>query len=134
MNYNDALKLATEKHKGQFRKVSGEDYITHPISVANKFEDENRKIVAVLHDTIEDTDLTLGDLRRFGLDRKLIFYIDILTKKDNQTYLDYILHIRGYKIPREIKIEDLKHNLSDNPLTKCSKDKYIMALYILGVK
>ncbi len=132
MNYNEALKLATEKHKGQFRKISGADYIIHPIAVANRFPDEKHKIISVLHDTIEDTDLTLQDLRNYGLDEELIFYIDILTKKDNQSYLDYILQIKKYKITKEIKIEDLKYNLSDNPLTKCSQDKYIMALYILN--
>jgi len=134
MNYKEALELAAEKHKGQFRKISGEKYISHPIAIANKFTDEKHKIVAILHDTIEDTDLTLQDLQNLGLDEKLIFYIDLLTRKDNQTYLDYILYLKQYQIPREIKIEDLKHNLSDNPPTKCQKDKYLMALFILNNK
>lgn len=131
MNYDEALKLATEKHKYQKRKISGDDYIIHPLAVANKFDDEDYKIVSILHDTIEDTDLTLEDLRNYGLSEELIFYIDILTKKDKQPYLQYILQTKKYKITKEIKIEDLKHNLSDNPPTKCSEDKYLMALYIL---
>lgn len=132
MKYIEALKLATEKHKGQKRKISGNDYITHPLAVADKFNDEDYKIVSILHDTIEDTDLTLDDLRNHDLSEELIFYVDILTKKDYQSYLEYILLTKKYKITKEIKIEDLKHNLSDNPLTKCSGDKYLMALYILG--
>ncbi len=131
MNYDEALKLATEKHEGQFRKISGEEYIIHPIAIADKFDDEPHKIVSILHDTIEDTDLTLQDLRNYGLDEELIFYIDIVTKKDNQSYLDYILQTKKYKLTREVKIADIKHNLSDNPPSKCSEDKYLMALYIL---
>ncbi len=134
MNYIEALTLATEKHKGQKRKGSGDDYITHPVAVANKFDDELHKIVSILHDTIEDTDLTLEELRKCKLDNESIFYIDILSRKSDQSYLDYILQTKKYKITKEIKIEDLKHNLSDNPPTKCSEDKYLMALYILNEK
>ncbi len=132
MNYKEALELATQKHKGQFRKVSGELAITHPIAVASKFYNEQYKTIAVLHDTIEDTDLTLEDLQKLGLDDKSIRAIDVLTRKASQTYLDYILLCKDYGITRRIKIEDLKHNLSDHPTSKCSEDKYLMALYILN--
>lgn len=133
MNYIEALELATKMHKGQFRKVSGEEAISHPLAVANKFTDENYKIVAILHDTIEDTSLTIEDLREIGLDESLILAIDILTKKQDQTYLDYILQCKKHEITKVIKIEDLKHNLSDNPTSKCSEDRYLMALYILNM-
>lgn len=132
MNYNEALKLAIEKHKGQKRKISGDEYISHPLAIANRFENEEYKIVAILHDTIEDTDLTLEDLKKLGLDENLILAIDILTRKQDQTYLDYILQCKKYEITTKIKIEDLNHNLSDNPTSKCSEDKYLMALYILN--
>ncbi len=133
MNYKEALKLATEKHKGQFRKLSGKEFITHPIAVADKFTDEDHKIVAVLHDIIEDTDTTLEELCDLGLDEKLIKYIDILTRKPNQSYLQYLLLVECYSITKSIKIEDLKHNLSDKPSSKCQEDKYIMALFLLDV-
>lgn len=132
MNYEEALKLATEKHKGQIRKISGKEYITHPIAIADKFTDENHKIVAVLHDIIEDTDTTLGELYNLGLENKLIKYIDILTRKKDQSYLWYILLTKQYDFTKSIKIEDLKHNLSDGLLSKCHEDKYLLALYILN--
>lgn len=132
MKYKEALELAIQKHEGQFRKVTGEPAITHPLAVANKFEDENYKTVCILHDTIEDTDLTLEDLRKLGLNEFLIKAVDVLTRKGNQTYLDYILLCKQRHITRAIKIEDLKHNLFDNPTSKCSEDKYLMALYILN--
>lgn len=132
MNYREALQLATEKHRGQKRKMSGKEYITHPIAVADTFLSDPYKTVAVLHDTIEDTDLTLDDLRNHGLDEELVIAVDILTHKKGQTYLDYILLCNDNDITREIKIADLEHNLSDNPISECLKDKYLMALYILG--
>ncbi len=132
MNYEEALKLATEKHKGQKRKMSDREAITHPIAVADNFVNDEFKTVAILHDTIEDTDLTLADLIKLGLEIELVNIVDILTHKKEQTYLDYILLCGEYEMSRQIKIADLKHNLSDNPTSKCAEDRYIMALYILG--
>lgn len=135
MNYNEALELATIMHKGQIRENSGEDYIIHPIAVADKFNDADHKIVAVLHDTVEDTKLTLDDLRDLKLRPDLIHVIDLLTHKPDQTYLDYLLCMQDVSMAREIKIEDLNHNLSSvrkGCSEKCSRDKYIMALYILN--
>lgn len=130
MDYNEALKLASKMHKGQLRKYSGDEYITHPLTVANRFRDESHKIVAILHDTIEDTRLTIDQLIYMGLDIELVKSIDILTKKENQDYLDYIFLVKSDKIARRVKIEDIKHNLSDLK-DGCLKSKYNLALYVL---
>ena len=129
-SYNEALKLATKMHKGQLRKYSGDEYITHPVAVANRFKDEEYKIVAVLHDVIEDTDFTVECLKEYGFNNKIVKSIDILTKKENQDYFDYILLVRSDKIARRVKVEDLKHNLSDLK-DGCLKSKYNLALCIL---
>ncbi len=104
------------------------------MAVASHFISERYRIVAILHDTIEDTDLTLDDLRSKGLDEELVVAVDILTHKKDQTYLDYILSCNYNDMIRKIKIADLKHNLSDSPTSKCAEDRYIMALYILDEK
>lgn len=130
MNYNEALELATKMHKGQLRKYSGDEYITHPVAVANRFNDESHKIVAILHDTIEDTRLTIDQLIEYGFNSKIIKSIDILTKKENEDYLDYILLVKSDDIARRVKVEDIKHNLSDLK-DGCLKSKYNLALYIL---
>ena len=128
--YEDALKLATEYHAGQ-KRWSGEDFITHPIAVADKFEDPMHKIVAVLHDTVEDTKLTLEKLRELGYPPEIVralFHLTHNKKRDN--YLDYILCVADSPTAVIIKIQDLKHNMSD--LKEGSlKDKYRMALWIL---
>ena len=93
----EAIKLATDAHEGQLRK-SGDPYITHPLAVMKIVEDwgmdEDTIIAAVLHDTIEDTDVTLKDIKeRFG--EQVAFLVDGVTKlgnvrsgmKDLDTYL-----------------------------------------------
>lgn len=131
MNYNQALEIAKEYHHGQFRRHSELPYITHPMAVADRFDDENYKIVAVLHDTIEDTKLTIGELRStYKMNMNLVISIQTLTHIDTDSYLDYILKCKNNSIARAVKIEDIKHNLSDSP-TKSAVDKYLLALYIL---
>ena len=131
MNFEDALKLATKAHEGQVRKYSGLPYITHPMAVADKFEDEHLKILAVLHDVIEDTDISFIDLFfKYNISFSMITDLSFLTKPKSYTYLKYILRIKENKIAIKVKIEDIKHNLSDLK-DGCLKDKYLMALYIL---
>ena len=131
MAYAAAVKLAATKHEGQYRKISGLPYISHPLAVADKFDDEDHKIVAVLHDTIEDTDLTISELIDLHeLDPRLADAVAAITRTDGQTYLDFILQCNENEIARDVKIEDIKHNMSD--LGDGSlKDKYLIALYIL---
>lgn len=68
-----ALEFAKKAHKGQFRKYTGEPYIVHPVEVANLVRGyattchESMYCAALLHDTVEDTDVTIEDIRRdFG--------------------------------------------------------------------
>ncbi len=93
----DAIALATKAHEGQFRK-SGDPYITHPLAVMKIVEDwgmdEDTIIAAVLHDTIEDTNVTLQEIKeQFG--EQVAFLVDGVTKlgsarsgmRDLDTYL-----------------------------------------------
>lgn len=130
MNYREALKLATKKHKGQYRKNTREPYISHPLAVAKRFDDDDYKIVAVLHDTLEDTDLTVPELMRYNIKSELLNALMIITKSSFQTYLDFVLQVKKNKIATAVKIEDIKHNLSDLGNGNL-REKYLMALYIL---
>jgi hypothetical protein len=89
------------------------------------------KIVAVLHDTLEDTDLTTYELvRDYRPKAKVLDSLEAITKTEGQTYLDFILQIKKNKIATAVKIEDLNHNLSDLGRGNL-REKYLMALYIL---
>jgi (p)ppGpp synthase/HD superfamily hydrolase len=142
-----ALQFATEAHAGQVRKGSGLPYITHPIAVAEiavaigsqtyrhyakawkKQIEDTLYVVSLLHDTLEDCDVTFKSLvELFG--HEIADYVKLLTKKPDDSYLDSILRIREYEIATAVKIADLTHNLSDLP-SGTQRDKYLLAKYIL---
>lgn len=80
--YELALKIATEAHKGQVDK-SGVDYIKHPIAVASFCKNPLAKVAALLHDVIEDTDITEEDLRARGIEEDIIEAVRLVTKADD---------------------------------------------------
>jgi len=128
-----AEQIAREAHKGQKRPIGKEDYITHPEAVANSFEDVECKIVAWLHDVLEDSELEFKDLIKKGIPYHLAQSVDYLTREEDQNYKDYLLQISEDEIATKVKIADLKHNLL-NLKNGNMRDKYILALYILGGK
>ena len=130
LTYEQALEIATKYHKGQVRKFSGLPYITHPIAVANEFILTEHRIIAVLHDTIEDTDITLDELSELGASAETITALNFLTHDSDQSYFEYIICTKQNQTSRLIKIVDIKHNMLDLK-NGCMRDKYELALFIL---
>lgn len=123
---NKAIHIATDYHDGQVDK-GGQPYILHLIWVMNDVKSLRGKIVAVLHDIVEDTEVTIDNLTNFGFDDDIITAIDILTKKKEQKYNDYIESIGKNSLAREVKISDLKHNMDLKRLkevTDTDKNRY----------
>ena len=89
MNLEKAILMATTAHQGQVDKA-GAPYILHPLRVMFGCKTENEQICAVLHDVIEDTDITLEDLRAAGFKEEVIIALDALTKHKNEDYDDFI--------------------------------------------
>lgn len=108
-NLEKALVIATKAHVGQFDK-NGVDYIEHPKKVASYVETEEEKIVALLHDVVEDTDITLDFLKKEGFGEEIIKAIDVLTKKFIQSEEEYYNLIKKNELAKKVKIADLKHN------------------------
>ena len=122
---NKAIKLMYEAHKNQLDK-SGIPYVFHPWHVAESMTDEKRCIVALLHDVIEDTDITIDNLRQEGFPEDVIEAIDVLTHKEGVDYAEYIRNIAHNPIAIDVKISDLLHNLDKSRLSddlKTSKVK-----------
>lgn len=127
-----AKRIATEAHKGQFRRDGITPYITHPESLASRVS-EAAKPVAWLHDVLEDNpEYKPHTLLSAGLSQDIVFSIMILTKsgKARQHYFDYIKGVMRNSIAREVKIADIEHNLSSNPNPN-QISKYKMALLLL---
>lgn len=123
--YLKALKIAYNAHKGQ-KRSNGVPYIIHPLRVAKSLDDDMEKSVAVLHDVLEDTEITLKDLKK--LSPFIAEKINILTHKEGEDYFDYIRRIKKDDLCIKIKMLDIIDNLSDNPK---NIEKYNKALGIL---
>lgn len=132
-----AQKIATEAHMGQYRKDMKTPYITHPEAVANSFpvDHEIHRAIAWLHDVVEDTPLTCTEIFEMGIPQVVVDIVDILTHIKGEDYLTYLLRVKGDRMARDVKIADIKHNLSTlEPKNKTMRDKYTLALYILEEK
>ena len=131
-----AILFAFDAHRGQYDK-SGLPYITHPLHVAESMETEDECVVALLHDVLEDTDITIEDLTRIGITDRQIAALKLLCHDDSVPYLEYVQAIRGDQIARKVKLADLHHN---SDLTRLSVittqdiervEKYKQAIEIL---
>lgn len=104
-----AMAFANEAHKGQKDKA-GNDYVTHPIWVSNHLSDLKCKIVGLLHDTVEDSNVTLEDIEKeFG--KEIRDAVDSLTKRENEDYLGYVERASKNPIAKEVKIMDIRNNM-----------------------
>lgn len=104
-----AMKIAYEAHKDQKDK-SGIPYIYHPIHLAEQMNDEQTTCVALLHDVVEDTEITLSDLRNEGFPEPVLEALRLMTHDKSVPYMDYVQKIKDNPIARAVKLADLKHN------------------------
>lgn len=104
-----AFLLCMVKHWKQKDKA-GKRYVWHPIHVMMNVKGYNEKIVALLHDIVEDTEVTVPDLKNLKFSKEVIEAVDVITKKKEQEYFSYLKSIKDNSIAKKVKIEDLKHN------------------------
>lgn len=104
-----AMQLCFEAHKDQLDK-SGLPYVFHPFHLAEQMKDETTTVVALLHDVIEDTDLTLNDIAEEGFGDEVVQALSLLTHEDDVPYMDYVAKIKNDPIAKTVKLADLAHN------------------------
>ncbi len=104
-----ALEIAKKAHEGQVDK-GGRPYIGHPIAVADIVESESEKIVALLHDVCEDSDVTLEGLRKAGFSKEVLDAVQAITKVGGESYEDYLARVVRNPIATTVKIADMTHN------------------------
>ena len=105
---NEAMRIAYKAHHGQF-DYNGIPYIFHPIHLAEQMDDEISCCVALLHDTVEDTDVTLEDLKAV-FPPEVTDAVALLTHAEDADYFDYVRAITANPIARKVKLADLAHN------------------------
>ena len=117
-----AEEIAREAHKGQVDKA-GKEYINHPLYVASQMTTKDEKIVALLHDVVEDTHVTLEYLRKQGFSSEIVDAVDAITKRDNEDYSEYLHRVKSNSLARKVKLADLFHNMDISRLqTPTEKD------------
>ncbi|MFB0845055.1 GTP pyrophosphokinase [Paenibacillus oleatilyticus] len=104
-----AILIATAAHQAQLDK-GNQPYILHPLRLMLQAPDNDSKIVAVLHDVIEDTDVTIEALRQEGFAEHLLEALDCLTRRDNETYEEFLQRIKPNALARVVKLLDLEDN------------------------
>lgn len=124
-----AILVAVQAHHGQKDRY-GQPYILHPIRVMMRVKTKKEKIVAVLHDVIEDSSLTLENLKAKGFSDEIVQAVDCLTKREGEPYEAHVDKARQNDLALPVKIADLEDNMDPKRIDVFSdEDKKRMARY-----
>ena len=134
-----AMKLAYTAHHGQLDKA-GVPYIFHPYHLAEQMTSEYAVCAALLHDTVEDTAVTIHELSQL-FPEEVVNAVELLTHDDGMPYTEYIRRIKSDPVAKEVKLADIRHNSDQSRLTctdnvseekmKQLREKYAKALDLL---
>ena len=129
-----AIEIAAIAHDNQYRKFEEAcvPYIVHPLRVAARFSlcDNIHKIVAILHDVVEDTPVTLKDLEEH-FSAEVIAAVDAISKRDGEKYFDYIERCKQNMVARSVKIVDIHDNMKSFTEGHGMFERYKKSLKIL---
>lgn len=131
-----AIIIAVKAHEGQTDKA-GEPYILHPLRMMLRLSSTEDRITAVLHDVIEDSPISLDDLRAQNFPEKIIEALNHVTKIPEESYDDFIKRAATNPISRRVKLVDLEDNSNlariKNPTDQDRKriEKYRRAILMI---
>jgi (p)ppGpp synthase/HD superfamily hydrolase len=124
---NRALKVAYQAHHGQV-DYNGIPYIFHPIHLAEQMDDEISCCVALLHDTVEDTDITFEELEAV-FPPAVMDALKRMTHPKEVPYFDYVRGIRGNAVAVKVKLADIAHNSDQTRLAGCGMSEEVKAYF-----
>ena len=122
-----AMQIAYSAHHGQVDKA-GMPYIFHPMHLAEAMDDEVSCCVALLHDTVEDTDITFADLEAI-FPKDVLDALKLLTHRDGTDYFEYVRAIRENPVAVKVKLADIAHNSDQSRLTGCEMTEETKAYF-----
>lgn len=105
-----AKRIALTAHEGQVDKA-GIPYWHHPAFVADHVSNPDAKVVAWLHDVVEDSEWTLEDLLADGIWPEIIEGVDAITKRAGEAYETYLDRVKANPLALAVKLADLTHNM-----------------------
>ena len=106
-----ALDIAVFAHRDQLQK-NGLPYVFHPIAVMHRVASIEAKTVALLHDVLEDSELTVADLVKASFSDVVIEAVVCLTRVEQGSYTNYIERVKNNKLAIEVKLADLEENMN----------------------
>src|SRR5437868_4703096 len=105
-----AIELAVTAHAAQVEKPGNTPYVLHPLRVMQQVEGEEAKIVGVLHDVVEDTDVTPHDLERMGFSEAVVRGVLAVSRREGESYADFVVRAGADPLGRRVKLADLIDN------------------------
>lgn len=105
-----SLQIALRAYAGKTDKA-GREYILHPLRVMAKMNTDLERSAALLHDVIEDSDITAGDLLAEGIPPEVVEAIQYLSKNEGEDYQDFVARAKRNKIAAKVKIADIEDNI-----------------------
>ena len=106
-----AVALAVKAHAGQ-RDKSGEPYICLPLRMMLQCQNFEEKLVSVLHDVVEDSDYTIKELRKEGYPEEVLIAVEHLSRRNDESYDEFIERAISNSLARKVKIKDLEDNMN----------------------
>jgi (p)ppGpp synthase/HD superfamily hydrolase len=119
-----AIALSIAAHRGQVDK-GGQPYILHPLRVMLQLESDPERIVAVLHDVVEDNqEYTMSRLESLGYSREILEALDCLTRRPEENYNEFVGRIKLNRLATRVKLADLEDNMDIRRLAGLSTVDY----------
>ena len=108
----DIIRIAVRAHDGQKDMVRN-PAILHVLAVGLMGQTDEEKKAGILHDVVEDSEMTISGLRAEGVEEDVLEAVDLLTHRDGVSYEDYVRHIVESRnnTAIQVKLNDLHHNL-----------------------
>lgn len=119
-----SLQIALRAYSGKTDKA-GREYILHPLRVMAKMHTEFEMSAALLHDVIEDSEITAEQLLAEGIPAEVVEAVQFLSKNEGEEYQDFVIRAKKNKLAAKVKIADIEDNI--DVLRLQSLDDYDLA-------
>jgi (p)ppGpp synthase/HD superfamily hydrolase len=105
-----SLQIALRAYAGKVDKA-GREYILHPLRVMAKMKTELEMSAALLHDVLEDSEITAEELLAEGIPAEVVEAVQHLTKKEEEDYMDFVARAGKNKLAAAVKLADIEDNI-----------------------
>ena len=119
-----SLQIALRAYSGKTDKA-GREYILHPLRVMAKMNTEFEMSAALLHDVIEDSEITAEQLLAEGIPAEVVEAVQFLSKNEGEEYQDFVIRAKKNQLAAKVKIADIEDNI--DVLRLQSLDDYDLA-------